>query len=69
MSDQIVAIVKWYNDAKGYGFLTLDGRDVFIHYTAIKGDGFKTLSEGQRVLCQMIDGPKGPQAIEVTKLI
>lgn len=61
--------VKWFNDAKGYGFIQQEGseRDVFVHYTAIQGDGFKTLAEGQRVDFDLIDGPKGPQASNVTK--
>lgn len=50
------ATVKWFNDSKGYGFLTLpDGRDVFVHYSSIQGDGFKTLSEGQTVECEISD--------------
>ena len=62
-------LVKWFNDAKGYGFIQQDGgdRDVFVHYTAITGDGFKTLAEGQRVDFELIDGPKGPQAANVSK--
>lgn len=62
-------MVKWFNDSKGYGFIQADGneRDVFVHYTAIQGDGFKTLTEGQRVEFELIDGPKGPQASNVTK--
>jgi cold shock protein len=62
-------LVKWFNDSKGYGFIQADGvdRDVFVHYTAIQGDGFKTLAEGQKVLFELIDGPKGPQAANVAK--
>lgn len=65
----VVGLVKWFNDAKGYGFIQQEGseRDVFVHYTAITGDGFKTLSEGQRVNFELIDGPKGPQAANVQK--
>ena len=61
--------VKWFNDSKGYGFIQVDGvdRDIFVHYSAIQGDGFKTLAEGQRVNFELIDGPKGPQASNVTK--
>jgi CspA family cold shock protein len=64
-------MVKWFNDSKGYGFIQADGneRDVFVHYTAVQGDGFKTLSEGQRVQFELNDGPKGPQASNVTKLV
>jgi CspA family cold shock protein len=63
--------LKWFNDSKGYGFIQADGneRDVFVHYTAVQGDGFKTLSEGQRVQFELNDGPKGPQASNVTKLV
>lgn len=62
-------LVKWFNDSKGYGFIQAQGtdRDVFVHYTAIAGDGFKTLAEGQQVDFDLIEGPKGPQAANVTK--
>lgn len=62
-------LVKWFNDSKGFGFIQADGseRDVFVHYSAITGDGFKTLSEGQRVDFELTDGPKGPQASNVCK--
>lgn len=61
--------VKWFNDSKGYGFIQAEGdaRDVFVHYTAIQGEGFKTLAEGQKVDFELIDGPKGPQASNVMK--
>jgi CspA family cold shock protein len=63
--------VKWFNDSKGYGFIQADenDRDVFVHYTAIQGDGFKTLAEGQKVDFDLIDGPKGPQATNVAKAL
>lgn len=63
-------LVKWFNDSKGYGFITADGTngDIFVHYSAIQGDGFKTLSEGQNVQFELIDGPKGPQATNVEKV-
>ena len=59
--------VKWFNDAKGFGFISLDdgSKDVFVHHTAISGDGFKTLSEGQRVEFEVVQGPKGPAAEKV----
>jgi CspA family cold shock protein len=61
--------VKWFNDAKGYGFISRsDGPDVFVHYSAIQGDGFKTLSEGQQVEFDVVDGPKGKQAANVVRL-
>ena len=62
-------LVKWFNDSKGFGFIQADGgeRDVLVHYTAISGEGFKTLAEGQRVNFELIDGPKGPQASNVMK--
>ncbi len=63
--------VKWFNDSKGFGFIQAENvdRDVFVHYTAIQGDGFKTLSEGQKVAFELIEGPKGPQAANVTKVL
>ena len=61
--------VKWFNEQKGYGFITSDGGDdVFVHYTSIKQEGFKTLEEGQRVTFEIVQGPKGPQASDVFKL-
>jgi CspA family cold shock protein len=61
--------VKWFNAAKGYGFISReDGEDVFVHYSAIAGDGFRSLEEGQSVEFEVTDGRKGPQAANVTKL-
>ncbi|MDT8319669.1 MAG: cold-shock protein [Xanthomonadales bacterium] len=60
--------VKWFNEAKGFGFITPEdgGKDVFVHFSAIQGDGFKSLAEGQSVTFNVEDGPKGPQATNVT---
>jgi CspA family cold shock protein len=61
--------VKWFNDAKGYGFIAReDGPDVFVHYSAIQGDGFRSLAEGQTVQFEITEGPKGLQATNVTKV-
>ena len=59
--------VKWFNEAKGFGFISQDdgGKDVFVHFSAITGSGFKTLAEGQKVSFDIQDGPKGPQAANV----
>lgn len=58
--------VKWFNDAKGYGFIeTNEGKDIFVHYSAIQKDGFKTLAEGQEVTFDIVEGAKGPQAANV----
>lgn len=60
--------VKWFNDAKGYGFIERpDGPDVFVHFSAIQGDGFKTLTEGQSLEFDVVDGPKGKQAANVVR--
>jgi CspA family cold shock protein len=61
--------VKWFNDAKGYGFIAREnGPDVFVHYSAIAGDGFRSLSEGQAVQFEITEGPKGLQATNVVKI-
>lgn len=61
--------VKWFNSEKGYGFLSVDGGgDVFVHYSAIISDGYKTLEEGRPVEFEIVEGPKGPQAANVTPL-
>ncbi|MDI9371337.1 MAG: cold-shock protein [Synergistaceae bacterium] len=62
--------VKWFNDSKGYGFITTDeGKDVFVHFSAIAGEGFKSLAEGQKVSFDVVDGEKGPQAANVQKVL
>ena len=60
--------VKWFNESKGFGFITPadGGNDVFVHFSSIQGDGFKTLAEGQAVSFELQQGPKGPQAANVT---
>jgi len=59
--------VKWFNESKGFGFITQeDGTDVFVHFSVIQGDGFKTLAEGQNVNLEVVEGPKGLQAANVT---
>ena len=61
--------VKWFNNQKGYGFITPEnGRDVFVHHSAIQGDGYKSLAEGQKVEFDIVQGPKGDQAANVVKI-
>ncbi|MBU1086203.1 MAG: cold-shock protein [Candidatus Omnitrophica bacterium] len=61
--------VKWFNNQKGYGFITTEtGNDVFLHHSAIQGDGFKTIDEGQEVEFEVAQGPKGEQAVNVVKV-
>ena len=70
MSDRINGTVKWFNGTKGYGFLARDGgEDVFVHFSAIQGEGFKNLQEGQKVEFTVEQGPKGLQAAEVRRLL
>ena len=66
MSNREVGTVKWFNNAKGYGFIARENaEDVFVHHTAIQGEGYKSLEEGQRVEFSVEQGPKGPQASDV----
>ncbi len=61
--------VKWFNGEKGFGFIEVDGKDdVFVHFSAIQGEGFKTLEEGQEVEFEIVEGNRGPQAANVVKL-
>jgi len=70
MSEKKRGTVKWFNDSKGFGFISPDdgGEDVFVHYSSIQGDGFKTVKEGQAVEFEVTQGPKGLQASNVTGL-
>ncbi len=68
MSDRKSGTVKWFNDRKGFGFIRVEGeQDVFVHYSALQGDGFKTLKEGESVEFDLVEGAKGPQAANVVK--
>ncbi len=69
MSTRMTGTVKWFNNAKGFGFITQEGGDdVFVHFRSIRGDGYKTLDEGQTVEFNLIEGPKGFQAEDVIKV-
>ena len=69
MNERIVGTVKWFNGAKGYGFIAREGgEDVFVHFSAIQGDGYRNLEEGQKVEFSIQKGPKGLQAANVTKV-
>ncbi|RUM38889.1 MAG: cold-shock protein [Desulfobulbus sp.] len=61
--------VKWFNESKGFGFIEQEeGKDIFVHYSAIQGEGFKTLNEGDKVEFDVVEGPKGPAAANVNKI-
>lgn len=69
MSERETGVVKWFNNQKGYGFIARDsGGDVFVHYTAISGQGYRTLNEGDRVEFSVQQGDKGPAAVAVRKI-
>ncbi len=69
MADRITGTVKWFNASKGYGFIAHEGgKDVFVHYSAIQGDGYRNLNEGEQVEFSIEDSPKGPQAVNVVKM-
>jgi CspA family cold shock protein len=69
MADRIQGTVKWFNSSKGYGFIAHDGgKDVFVHFSAISMDGYRTLNEGDKVEFSIEDSPKGPQATNVVKV-
>ena len=69
MSDRQTGTVKWFNNAKGFGFITMADRpdDIFVHFRAIQGDGYRSLNEGEEVEFTLVEGPKGLQAEEVSK--
>ena len=69
MSDRQTGTVKWFNNAKGFGFITMADRsdDIFVHFRAIQGDGYRSLNEGQEVEFNLVEGPKGLQAEDVAK--
>jgi CspA family cold shock protein len=69
VADRITGTVKWFNASKGYGFIAHEGgKDVFVHFSAIQGDGYRNLNEGEQVEFSIEDSPKGPQAVNVTKV-
>lgn len=70
MAEEVTGVVKWFSNQKGYGFITREngGKDVFVHHTAIAGEGYKTLAEGQKVKFQIVHTEKGDQASNVVKL-
>ncbi len=70
MADRVTGTVKWFNDGKGYGFITPDEgeKDCFVHHSAIQGSGFKSLREGEQVEFEIVQGEKGPAAQNVVKL-
>ena len=70
MAERVTGTVKWFNATKGFGFIQQDeGEDVFVHYSAISGDGYRSLEEGRRVEFVVVQGEKGPQAQDVTPVM
>ncbi|MDN5849432.1 MAG: cold-shock protein [Nitrococcus sp.] len=70
MSERYTGVVKWFDDSKGYGFISQEqGPDVFVHFRAIRGEGFRTLREGQRVEFDVVESPKGLQASDVIAIL
>lgn len=64
-----VGVVKWFNNEKGFGFISVEGEnDIFVHFSAIEADGYKSLEEGQKVEFEVVDGAKGPQAANVKRI-
>ena len=64
-----IGTVKWFNNEKGFGFISVEGEnDMFVHFSAIQGDGYKSLEEGQKVEFEVVDGEEGPQAANVTRI-
>ncbi len=69
MAERVTGTVKWFNSTKGFGFIErAEGKDVFVHYSAIVGDGYRNLEDGQRVEFTVTEGPKGPQAQDVVAI-
>lgn len=69
MNERVLGTIKWFNNAKGYGFIQpQEGPDVFVHFSAIQGDGYRSLEEGEQVEFTIEQSPKGPQAVNVVKL-
>jgi cold shock protein len=69
MAERVTGTVKWFNASKGYGFIAHEGgKDVFVHFSAIQSEGYRSLNEGEQVEFSIEDSPKGPQAVNVTKL-
>ena len=68
MSKHFTGVVRWFDGSRGYGYITVEGKDVFVHYSAITGNGVKNLLEGDHVECVVEDSYRGPQAVEVVRL-